>query len=232
MKRIFISRELTAESNFRALFASYPDIEIAGESLLEFSPIPFDTVPDTDWIFFSSKQGVRFFFSQIQNLGISLPENMLWAALGAGTAQALEAAGKVVDFTGNGHPSQTGYAFASRCKGQRVLFPQAEHSRRSIQPYLAPGTCVIDLTVYSNRIRSSFSVPESNLLILTSPLNARAFFSAYSLKPHQLVVAIGESTQKELIRLGVPKIFLPAAPSETGLAQLALDLLTDSIATT
>lgn len=231
MKRLFISRELTPESVFHALSSQFPEVVIQGESLLEFSPIPFDAVPDSDWIFFSSRNAVRFFFSRVNQLHLPLPGNVLWAVLGEGTAQTLKLFFKrTPDFTGNGKPDETGPDFACLCKDQRVLFPQAEYSHKSIQPYLDAKTKVIDLVVYGNRIRPSFRIQEPDLLILTSPMNAKAFFSTYPINPRQRVVAIGESTRQELIRLGVHQVYLPAQPSESALAQLALELLYHSTA--
>ena len=232
MKRLFISRKVAPESIFHSLAAQFPELEIQGESLLEFSPIAFDAVPDADWIFFTSSTAVRFFFSRAEALQTGFPENVRWAALGEGTAQTLASFGKEPDFTGNGRPDHAGPAFAAQCIGQRVLFPQAEQSRKSIHPYLGPKTMIMDLTVYANRIRPSFCIPEPDLVILTSPMNAKAFFSVYPVKAHQRVIAIGESTRKELIRLGVHQVFLPAKPSESALAQLAWDLLNQSIAAT
>jgi len=60
--------------------------EVIGHSLIEFKAIPFDLPSSFDWIFFYSKNAVRYFFEQIP------PENIhsSIAAFGPGTAHFLK----------------------------------------------------------------------------------------------------------------------------------------------
>ena len=102
---VFISRELSGSSEFKNLLAA-AGWQVEGRSLVALAPLPFREMPDCDWIFFSSKNAVRFFSQNIENQNIDLPKSK-WAALGQATAKVLaEYVGKV-DFVGTGEPKET-----------------------------------------------------------------------------------------------------------------------------
>ena len=66
-------------------------MEIFGQSLLQFSPIHFKSIPSTEWVFFYSKKGVDFFMEQVQQSVIFQKKvsTFKWAVMGKGTATAL-----------------------------------------------------------------------------------------------------------------------------------------------
>lgn len=216
---IFISRELTADSPFYSILPS-EGVKIIGQSLVAFEAVSFDTLPETDWCFFSSRNAVKFFFEGLKAANLHLPKGIKWGVLGEGTAKALKEQGHVADFAGNGEPQRVGEAFAVVAAGQGVLFPRAAQSRESIQKILAGTVTIHDLVVYTNTPRTDFELPSADILVFTSPLNAQAYFAQYAYQNGQKVLAIGQSTEQALRKLGLSEILLAPTPTEEVLAEI------------
>lgn len=214
MKKVFISRTLSGDSIFRKILTS-SHYEVYGASLLDFSMVHVRHVPDADWLFFYSKNGVRYFFQQIPLKDI---DGLKLAAVGPGTAAFLESVARPPDFTGTGEPGSTAAAFLKVALNQRVVFPQAKESRQSIQQLLTPYLTALDLVVYENMPRQDINLPDFDVLVFTSPMNAQAYFSKYRWKKEQTVVAIGKTTAKALEVLGIDSIRVAEAPTEEALA--------------
>jgi len=214
---VFISRELTAESAFLNVLQS-AGFEVIGESLVEFQALPFSSLPASDWIFFYSKNAVKYFFEQVRKSGLKLHAKL--AVFGKGTAQALENEMQVPDFVGIGSPEQNAQYFGAMAQGQKVLFPRAAHSQLSVQTFLKDKIEVIDLIVYDNQPRTDVNLLECEWLVFTSPLNAKAYFTKYSLKAGQKIVAIGKTTARTLQQMGIADVKIAEEPNELALAQV------------
>ena len=222
-KRIFISREQNAGSVFFSILTSR-GFEVHGESLIEFAAVPFKGIPASDWIFFYSKNGVKFFFEQVLNLpgwGEVTPMPKL-AAIGPGTADYLEENFGHPQFVGDGQAKTTAGQFLKKAKGQRILFPRAKNSRRSVQEWMAGKAELIDLIVYDNIPKKNIGLAGFDYLVFTSPLNAQAYFSNDKFLEEQTVVAIGQTTAAALMDLGIRKILRAKSPSEEHLAEVVL----------
>lgn len=194
--------------------------EVVGESLIQFSAVRFTNLPESDWIFFYSKKAVRFFFENLQKTDLQI--NAKLAALGEGTAEALEKQGFKPYFIGNGEPEATAINFLKVAINQRVLFPRAKNSRQSVQQLLQGQIEELDIVVYQNLPRQDFDIPECEWLVFTSPLNAEAYFQQYSAKSGQKILAIGETTAGALRRIGLEEIHISESPSEEALAYAIL----------
>ncbi len=197
-KRVFISRELQDDA-YLAKAAKAWGLQLHAEALQDYTPLRFTDLPAYDWVFFSSKNGVKHFIEQ-------LPSRMASkiAVMGKGTLQALHRYGYQADFVGaGGDVQQTARDFLVQAKGQRVLFPMAQNSVQSIQKLLADELEVLNLAVYRNELRTDFEIPTCEVLVFTSPRNARAYFEKYQWQEGQRVVAIGKTTGKYLQELGV-----------------------------
>lgn len=216
-QKVFISRELSAESTFTQQLQQ-AGFEVIGESLVAFQGVPFSYLPQTDWIFFYSKQAIHFFFEGLQKIG--LKPNAKLAVFGKGTAKALEEAWYQADFVGTGKPPHTAAMFALLAKGQKVLFPRAANSLLTIQKLLSDQIEAVDLVVYDNYPRSDFELPVCDWLVFTSPLNAAAYVAKYVIKPGQRVAAIGATTAQALQHLGIFDIKIAEEPSEMAMAHL------------
>ncbi|MFK7979374.1 MAG: uroporphyrinogen-III synthase [Saprospiraceae bacterium] len=227
--KIFISRNLPPTSSFKKELAGTA-MEIIGQSLIQFSPTPFATIPVVDWIFFYSKNGVKFFletFRATMSLQTLAAENrpIKWAVMGKGTAEALIAHQIQPDFIGNGQPKATAQAFGKIAKGQKVLFPRAKNSKKSVQKLLDSQLEVNDLIVYKNEVKANFAIPYCGILVFTSPLNATTYFQKYPINPKQKTIAIGKTTEKTLQELGIKNSIIATKPSEKALAKAVTQAL-------
>ncbi|MBE9602442.1 hydroxymethylbilane synthase [Pedobacter sp. MC2016-24] len=216
--KVFISREV-GEHNYLRKALEKHQIEIDGRSLIRTFPIvnvldPF-YLKHIDWIFFSSRNGVDYFF----NLKPVLPKHVKFGVAGRGSEDSLRRAGHLADYVGEGGDIEDVAAlFAEQVAGQTVLFPRAQDSLLTIQKALKPDTRVIDLPIYETVMEDDIDQTYAEVLIFTSPSNVDAYFVDNLLDPGQQVIAIGNSTAKKFDEMGL-KYILPYAPDEIGLAE-------------
>ncbi len=217
-KKVFISRDLNEQSYFRKALKKH-HIEIEARSLIR--TVPTITILDSfilrhiDWIFFSSKNAVEYFFQ----LNPVLPKKVKFGVMGSASEDTMRRKGFFVDYTGVGIDTKDVAAeFAKLANGSTVLFPAAENSMRSIQKELSAETKIIDLPVYETIHEDNVEASAAEILIFTSPSNVEAYFADNLLDPGQQVIAIGKSTGKKLEEVGLSYV-LPYSPDETGLAE-------------
>ncbi|CAM4323639.1 hydroxymethylbilane synthase [Pedobacter westerhofensis] len=216
--KVFISREIGEHSYFRRALEKN-NIEIEGRSLIRTFPIvnvldPF-YLKHIDWIFFSSRNGVEYFF----HLKPALPKHVKFGVVGRGSEDALRKFGHLADFVGEtGDITEVAEEFAPMVKGATVLFPRAQDSLLTIQKSLTADTKVVDLPIYETVIEEDIDQTHADILIFTSPSNVEAYFVDNLLEPGQKVIAIGNSTGKKFDEMGV-QYTLPYSPDEIGLAE-------------
>jgi len=216
--KVFISREV-GEHNYLRKALSKHNIEIEGRSLIRTFPIvnvldPF-YLKHIDWIFFSSRNAVEYFFK----LKPVLPKNVKFGVAGRGSEDSLRRVGHVADYVGEGGDiEEVAELFAEQVAGKKVLFPRAQDSLQSIQKALKPDTIVVDLPIYETVVEDDIDQTYADVLIFTSPSNVDAYFTDNLLDPGQQVIAIGNSTGKKFDEMGV-KYILPYSPDEIGLAE-------------
>ena len=209
-RSIFISRNLSDRSILTKTLRAY-GYQVYGDSMVNFEGINITTIPDCDWIFFSSKNGVRFFFEQ----NPVLPMDVKFAAIGAATCEAILQHHQVPSFRGEGASiGKIAATFAKKARGKRVLFPQAVNSMRSIQKKVMDHLEVIDLKVYNNAPTPIFTVPHCEVLVFTSPMKVELYFEKYDFHPTQTIVAIGNSTAKKLTESRFSNVVIPEEPGE------------------
>ena len=222
-KKVFISRALTEQSYFRKALEKH-GIEIEARSLIRTVPVinKLDSfiLKNIDWVFFSSKNAVEYFF----NLEPLLSKKVKFGVMGSGSEDMLRRKGYFVDYTGDAiDPSEVAAEFASLANGTTVLFPSAKESLRSIQQGLSADTKIIDLPVYETIKEENPEPSGADILVFTSPSNVEAYFEENLLYPGQKVIAIGNSTCKKLEETGLA-CTLPYSPDETGLAEAVFGL--------
>ncbi len=217
--RVFISRPQTAESVFAQMLEA-AGLEVFGQSLLTFRARVGWYCPPCDWIFFSSPRAVRFFFKHLSESDGQASARL--AALGPGTAAAVEEAGRSCAFIGSGNPTHTADQFLRFAQGAHVVFPRALHSRRSIQRALADKIRATEIVVYENRPATDLPPGPFQVLVFTSPMNAEAWFAQRAVESGQRIIAIGRSTADALRRLGIEALQLAARPTEKALAEAVL----------
>ena len=225
MTRVFISRQLSENSQFREKLASFGSILIQDEPLIDLIPIPFSAIEPCDWIFFSSKNAVTFFFKQIKSLSIKIPSHVKWGAIGLATAKELLTYQITADFSGNGNPEVVGISFSTLVTGKKVLFPSAKNSRESIQRFIKnEASEIINLSIYDNSPKSDFDIAPSDIYVFTSPLNVIAFSKKYNLSDKNCL-GIGETTAEQLRSSGALNVLMSPFSTEESMAQKVIDFL-------
>jgi len=220
--QIFISRNLSPDSPFLKKLRGEP-AQIIAESLIDTATIKVQEIPPHDWIFFYSKNGVRYFFDQINLAEIS--PVCQWAAMGEGTAKAMQEYNIEPDFIGKATPQLTANAFLKLADGQNILFPCAKNSRQSIAKLLFGRIKATHLPVYDNYMLDASHLPRPDILVFTSPMNVKAWFLHKKIMENQHFIAIGTTTAKALEQKGVRKISIAENPSEIALANKVCILL-------
>lgn len=222
-KKVFISRELSEHSYFKKSLFKH-QIEVEARSLIRTVPtihkIDSYIFKQADWIFFSSKNGIEYFF----RLNPTLSKETKFGVVGRGSEDALKQLGKKVSFVGeSSDTAEVAEEFAAVANGQTIVFPSAKDSLRTIQQGLSAETKIIDLTIYETILEENVALTYADVLVFTSPSNVDAYFADNLLESGQQVVAIGKSTGKRFEEMGVNYI-LPASPDEIGLAEVVFGI--------
>ncbi len=218
---IFISRALAINSPFGKLLTQQ-NITITALSLIELKAVSFAAFPRADWLFFYSKNGVKYFFEGLKQ-PISWPPI---ATIGKGTAAFLaEQYALKADWVGNGNPQEVAKALEPIALNKTVLFVQAQQSKQSVQKLLENKIKARSLVVYDNQIKANFELGYFEILVFTSPLNVQAYFEKYTYQKGQKIVCIGKSTAAKVHSFAIKNYYIAAEPSEKALALLCLELI-------
>ena len=217
-KKVFVTRTFN-DKDYLPFALERLGYTVEGKSLIEFKQIRIKLLPQTDWIFFSSKHAVRYFFNQKPELAA----NIKYGCIGTSTSAELRAFGKRADFIGTSTDIKlVGKQFSSKVGNDRVLFPIARGSMQSIQWQMVKRDNVFNLEVYATLKHSIEINPENEIIIFTSPSNVEAFFEKNKLSPHQKIIAMGEATGKALSKLKIKNISMPQSFDDLGLVRAVL----------
>lgn len=215
-KKLFISRYLNDDSPIWRL--KEEGFDIIHESLIEFEQITVREIPDTDWVFFYSKNAFRYFLYQAQRLGYLLEEKKI-AAIGKSTADYILEAGYKVSFCGSGHGDTTVNEFTDEILSESVLFPRAKNSLNSVADNIPKWVVVKELIVYNNLERNQAVLPHVEIALLTSPMNARVFFKKYREAQYPTIIAIGRSTASEVAKYVSEPLIIADQPTEESMME-------------
>lgn len=220
--KVFITRDAKKEDYLGSALTRL-GFEIEGKSLIEFKQIRIKELPKTDWIFFSSKHAVRYFFSQNPKL-----ENVKFGCIGTSTSAELRAHGRRADFIGQSTDTKlVGKQFSSKVGNSKVLFPIARGSMQSIQWQMVKRDNVVNLEVYATLKHSIEISSENEILVFTSPSNVEAYFEKNKILPGQRAIAMGESTGKALEKEKIRNYTMPRSFDDLGLLQAILGVAGD-----
>ncbi len=209
---VFITRH-EEEITSLILLVESSGIAVTARSLIKTSPVHFkQPIPKSDWIFFSSSNGVRHFFNQLKEI----PKTK-FAAIGTGTADELNKFVKP-DFIGNSIDIMaTARQFATLAGNSRILFPGAEKSLQNVQSVFDKKQIKSLVCYRTENAPSGIGYPD--VLIFSSPSNVQSFFLMNKLLSFQQAIAYGESTAKELRKYGVENISIPRSLSDKDLLE-------------
>jgi uroporphyrinogen-III synthase len=198
--------------------------KVQAVNFLEYRPVSFDEVPPVDCLFFYSRKGVEYFFKQVLEKKLKLPVDVKYAALGENTAQSLKQFVAKVDFTGGGRPGSTFKEFKNWFQGNTVLAVRADNSLNRLRQVTGVEWKLLDLVVYSNEIKESVNFEAHDVAVLTSPLNAKAYFK-FQEPPLPCLIAIGQTTATAVKTLKDIECFASPEPYLDRLADYTLQLI-------
>jgi len=215
-KSIFISRKISSDSPFNGLSQEY-DVKIIDEPLIKITQVSFSYTPQTQWVFFSSKNAIKYFFAQNPDLS----GNTKYAVISIASANYLKQFDKVASFVGEGVDlTVIAKKFRDVLQNDSVLFPQAMDSLQTIQKQLSFTNITYNLYTYKTVIKTDIDLPYADVVIFTSPSNVDSYFKKYRTDVRQLVIAMGYSTKHKLVGYGVKNVLTPNSFSEDGLLAL------------
>lgn len=187
------------------------NIILTCQSFIHTTPIIGLTIPDSDWIFFSSPKGARIYLEKYP-----VKANKV-AVLGEGTLKALAPFNISADFVGDSKlaPEEIGNAFRRKVeRSETVLFPISDRSKRSICKAL-PEENKIELITYNTVYTPITSVLEDGLILFTSPSNFESYLSRNTMPEGLEIVAIGKTTAHAIKqRISHKEIGVLATPNE------------------
>jgi hydroxymethylbilane synthase len=215
---LFISRKLEEGSDINKL-GSELGLAIISEPLIKTVKVPFSHTPKTKWIFFSSKNAIKFFFEQ----NPVLDADVKYAVISVQSEQFLNNYGKKSAFVGEGVDlAKIAKQFRDVLKNDSVLFPQAMDSYKSVQKHIAFTNVVHNIFTYKTIIRNDFDLPYTDVLVFTSPSNVVAYFNKYKIDSRQKVIAMGSSTKYKLSDFQIKNVLTPEQFGEKGIYELLM----------
>lgn len=215
-KRIFISRQLASDSPIRKVANGH---YIKDQSLIDFSPLEFEP-PEADWVFFYSRNAVRYFFED-SNLELYPYQ---YACFSTGTAEELSKYVLDISFIGNGKPEEVTQLFQDvRKQHEPVCFIRANNSVDSVHNILKSDN-TFSIPVYDNQPIEEVPTEDFDILIFTSPMNVDAWFSKNEYRDQEIIV-IGRTTKNAVLMHVSRDILVASEPSETGISKLLLELI-------
>lgn len=195
-------------------------LKVSTHSFVEITryPIPSQSI-GYDWVFFTSKHGVRHFFEQYPD--ISAKTN--FGAYSEETAAILRTY-RAVDFVGTGDITETAAQFKQFATGKQILFAGALHPHTGFAEAVSTYAQTAHLAVYQNTLTPA-QVDVADVLVFSSPMQAEGYLAANTMQPGQRVVAIGKSTRAFLHSQGIMDVLMPDQPSFRAVADLLCGLL-------
>lgn len=206
---IFISRKLEEDSILLDYFKS-KKLSFLDQSLIEFSPVKFER-PWSEWLFFYSKKGVRYYFDQ------QPPQRMRshkLACFGPGTASyLLDNYGFMPDFIGTGEKEATTLGLLNTAANESVCFVVGRQSLRSVQAIIGEKLEWTEICVYDNTPAVTPDLSTYKTAIITSPMNYESFVTNGGSADH--IISIGASTSQKIKEISSAKaIHQTDEPSE------------------
>ncbi|MBA3971503.1 MAG: hydroxymethylbilane synthase [Bacteroidetes bacterium] len=212
---VLITRDLQENSFFKNVLEGN-GYKVEGVSFIETKKIAVKDVKHTDWIFFASSNAVDHFFEQ----NPELKPKTKFGVIGKSTEHTLKKHSRNAAFVGSvADTKAVGKNFAKAVGEETVLFPHAKGGLRTIQQQFEDQSKLVDLAVYETVKKENANMPDSEIIVFTSPSNVQSFFEKGKITSAQKVVAIGKSTEKKLQEYGVENSLLPASFDEVGLAE-------------
>lgn len=165
---------------------------LISQSFIQIQSIPDLTIPDTEWIFFSSPNSVNSFF---ENYALSAQKI---AVYGKGTEEILNSFGYQADFIGpNTTDAKKIAEELEQIVNGRILFPISQRSRRSIIKHIKQCEVVPLITYHTQTVAKKLDRSPA-VILFTSPSNIEGFLLANKIEKDQILVSMGDTTAAAL----------------------------------
>lgn len=213
---ILITRTLDEHSAI-STWCSQNHFTLIQQAFIETKAISGLSIPSTDWVFFSSPQGVKLYFEQYSLLAKHI------AALSNGTAKTLSELSLIPEFIGpsNKSPEEIGRNFFAQLdSNQSVLFPLSSISRKNVSSQ-KKGHPVIELVTYETSTNSVKIACIPDIILFTSPSNVDGFLTCNTLHRKTKILALGLTTALHLRAKGYSDLHIAESTHES---QLVLTL--------
>ncbi|KGX93465.1 uroporphyrinogen-III synthase [Pontibacillus halophilus JSM 076056 = DSM 19796] len=243
-KQILVTRELEQAKTMTSKIQQLGGISIE-IPLLSFKSADKETfrrsithLEQADWVFFTSANGVAFFFDQLEEEQLKLPSHLSIAVVGLKTEQALQQYGYHPSFVPSRYSAYTlGTEFIEQVSEPlSIVLIQGNLSRTTLKDTLSRGpyeiqTVIMYETVFNvtmeTKLTEAIANKQIDALTFTSPSAVRAFtrlaghFEEVFTYP---CACIGPTTEQEARKLGFTRIVVPKTYTvEAMIEQLALD---------
>lgn len=170
--------------------------QLINQRFIETRNIPFQIdITQFDWIFFSSREAVHSFYSNINTTG-----KCLLGAVGKGTAEAISMYAAASFIGKSTNTSEVGQAFAEHIGDSKVLFPCSTISKQTIQSHLSPAQFENLVCYETVWIDKKIELP--TIAIFSSPSNVDGYLLSNSLEGIQKIIVYGPTTAQHIQNLG------------------------------
>ncbi|HSW47606.1 MAG TPA: uroporphyrinogen-III synthase [Candidatus Saccharimonadales bacterium] len=204
------------KANFHVL--SYPTVSIVKNRLSKSAILYLKNLSSFDWIFFTSKSGVNFFFDSIKKLGIdkSILKKIQIAVIGPATAREIIKHKLSVSFMPSKFTTDDLAREIKNIKNKKILLPRSDIATPLLTRSLKQkGANVINIPIYKTKYAVNKNIEFSNFLqkkqilalTFTSPSTVNGFvknITSYEKKNaiHIPVFSIGPITSKAVKKQG------------------------------
>ncbi|WP_035843481.1 uroporphyrinogen-III synthase [Crocinitomix catalasitica] len=221
IKKLFISRELTADSKIIS-WATSNNFDVIAHSLIKIVPVLDLKIPRTDWIFFSSPKGAIAYLNNYKILAKKI------GVLGIGTAQPIIERGIKVDFIGEAShsPEEIAKCFQKALNINDTIFlPISQRSKKSVLKVISKTHQTLAWVTYKTNFVSVFFDMAFDAMIFTSPSNLESYLVNNTIPSHAQIISIGQTTANTYKELNLKgNLIIADSPTEEGLI-LALENL-------
>ena len=215
MTRVFISRSLDSDS---PLLELSDKCEIIGQSLIKFTPVSFSFNFDGKWLFFYSSNGIRYFYNGLNDNQRKAIQNYKIGVMGQGSSEVFyELFGKLPELIHNGILEETVETLTKN--EESILFIKAQNSLSTVEKYIDP-LLTEELFVYNNEPNHEVIIPDADIYIMTSPMNAEIYMKRACCRFNTKIIAIGETTNKKLMEYGFLLASIADQPNEENILKL------------
>ena len=205
------------------------DEVVVGQIRICFCELSREMLSQSDWLIFSSGNGVKGFFENLQAAGLDGRNlaNSNIAVIGKKTEEMLAGYGIRADFVSE---KQHGEAFAEELAeiipdGATVLYPSAVKNSGSIEKAFKKNCNLVTVPVYENKeIPAVCKRKDYDGIFITCASSAVRLFQAYGAdQPLPVVYSIGPKSTGCLKKLGIREIIEAREPSYEALVKLLED---------